>query len=321
MMQLTLLIKFTERVRVLIEIKGVTKKYGDYTAIENVNITVEDSSVYGIAGFNGCGKTTLLNVCAGVFKAEEGAVFLDGADAFDNSKERKEMFYLTDDTWFPAKNSVLSSAKYYAEYFPNFDFDVLQEVCDLFGLNSKANIKSLSKGMKKQAGLAIAFAASPKYLLIDETFDGLDPHKREILRKLLLEYINTTGASVVISSHNLADISDLCDHIAIINGKSVILNCAIEDISEHYRRVYLTFENPINEGLFKGVNYRKCELTERTATLLICGDVEKEIEKLSALGAENMKTELLTLEEVFSEETEAITDDGKIKSIFNKKRI
>ena len=305
----------------LIEIKGVTKKYGDYTAIEKVNITVEDSSVYGIAGFNGCGKTTLLNVCAGVFKAEEGVVLLDGADAFDNSKERKEMFYLTDDTWFPAKNSVLSSAKYYAEYFPNFDFDVLQEVCDLFGLNSKANIKSLSKGMKKQAGLAIAFAASPKYLLIDETFDGLDPHKREILRKLLLEYINTTGASVIISSHNLADISDLCDHIAIINGKNVILNCAIEDISEHYRRVYLTFENPINEGLFKGVNYRKCELTERTATLLICGDVEKEIEKLSALGAENMKTELLTLEEVFSEETEAITDDGKIKSIFNKKRI
>lgn len=305
----------------MIEIKGVTKKYGDYTAIENVNITVEDSSVYGIAGFNGCGKTTLLNVCAGVFKAEEGVVLLDGADAFDNSKERKEMFYLTDDTWFPAKNSVLSSAKYYAEYFPNFDFDVLQEVCDLFGLNSKASIKSLSKGMKKQAGLAIAFAASPKYLLIDETFDGLDPHKREILRKLLLEYINTTGASVIISSHNLADISDLCDHIAIINGKSVILNCAIEDISEHYRRVYLTFENPINEELFKGVNYRKCELTEKTATLLICGDVEKEIEKLENLGAENMKTELLTLEEVFSEETEAITDDGKIKSIFNKKRI
>ncbi len=305
----------------LIEIKGVTKKYGDYTAIENVNITVEDSSVYGIAGFNGCGKTTLLNVCAGVFKAEEGAVFLDGADAFDNSKERKELFYLTDDTWFPAKNSVLSSAKYFSKYFPGFDFDVLQEVCDLFGLNSKSNIKSLSKGMKKQAGLAIAFAASPKYLLIDETFDGLDPHKREILRKLLLEYINTTGASVIISSHNLADISDLCDHIAIINGKSVILNCAIEDISEHYRRVYMTFENQVNEELFKGVNYRKCELTERTATLIVCGDVEKEIEKLSALGAENIKTELLTLEEVFSEETEAITDDGKIKSVFRKKRI
>lgn len=305
----------------LIEIKGVTKKYGDYTAIENVNITVEDSSVFGIAGFNGCGKTTLLNVCAGVFKAEEGAVFLNGADAFDNSKERKEMFYLTDDTWFPVKSSVKGSAKYYSEYFPDFDFEVFEEVCGLFGLKSNSNIKSLSKGMKKQAGLAIAFAASPKYLLIDETFDGLDPHKREILRKLLLEYINTTGASVIISSHNLADISDLCDHIAIINGKNVILNCAIEDISEHYRRVYLTFENSVNEELFKGVSYRKCELTERTATLLVCGDVENEIKKLENLGAESIKTELLTLEEVFSEETEAITDDGKIKSVFRKKRI
>ncbi len=305
----------------MIEIKGVTKKYGDYTAIENVNITVEDSSVFGIAGFNGCGKTTLLNVCAGVFKAEEGAVFLDGEDAFDNSKERKELFYLTDDTWFPVKTSIKGSAKYYSKYFPDFDFDVFEEICGLFGLNKNANIKSLSKGMKKQAGLAIAFAASPKYLLIDETFDGLDPHKREILRKLLLEYINTTGASVIISSHNLAEISGLCDHIAIINGKNIILNCAIEDISEHYRRVYLTFGNSVNEEMFKGINYRKCELTERTATLLVCGDAEKEIEKLYSLGAESMKTELLTLEEVFSEETEAITDDGKIKSIFNKKRI
>ena len=305
----------------LIEIKGVTKKYGDYTAIENVNITVEDSSVFGVAGFNGCGKTTLLNVCAGVFKAEEGAAFLDGADAFDNAKERKELFYLTDDTWFPVKSSVKGSAKYYAEYFPDFDFEVFQEVCGLFGLDSNSNIKALSKGMKKQAGLAIAFGASPKYLLIDETFDGLDPHKREILRKLLLEYINATGASVIISSHNLADISDLCDHIAIINGKNVILNCAIEDISEHYRRVYMTFENAVNEGVFKGVNYRKCELTERTAILLICGDVEAEIQKLENLGAESIKTERLTLEEVFSEETEAITDDGKIKSVFRKKRI
>lgn len=321
MMQLTLLEKFTERVRAMIEIKDVTKKYGEYTAVENVNITVEDSSVFGIAGFNGCGKTTLLNVCAGVFKAESGAVYLDGADAFDNSKERKEMFYLTDDTWFPSKNSVYSSAKYYSEYFPNFDFEILKEVCDLFGLNMKANIKSLSKGMKKQAGLAIAFAASPKYLLIDETFDGLDPHKREILRKLLLEYINTTGASVIISSHNLADISDLCDHIAIINGKNVILNCAMEDISEHYRRVYMTFSKVVSQAFFKDINYRKCELTEKTATLLVCGDVEKEIEKLSVLGAENIKTELLTLEEVFSEETEAITDDRKIKSVFRKKRV
>ncbi len=305
----------------MIEIKGVTKKYGDYTAIENVNIKVEDSSVFGIAGFNGCGKTTLLNVCAGVFESEEGGAFLDGANAFDNEKERKELFYLTDDIWFPAKNSVLSSAKYYAKYFPDFDFDVFRQICDIFGLNTKANIKSLSKGMKKQAGLAIAFGASPKYLLIDETFDGLDPHKREILRKLLLEYINTTGASVIISSHNLADISDLCDHIAIINGKNVILNCAIEDISEHYRRVYITFENSVNKEFFKGVSYRRCELTEKTATLLICGDVEKEIQKLDNLGAESIKTELLTLEEVFSEETEAITDDGKIKSIFSKKRV
>ena len=170
--------------------------------------------------------------------------------------------------------------------------------------------------MKKQASLAIAFAAKPKYLLIDETFDGLDPHKKELLRKLLLEYINDMGASVIISSHDLGEISGVCDHIAIINGKNVILNCAIEDVSEHFRRVKMIFSKPVTENTFKGINYRKIKLSGRAVSMIVCGDVQSEIQKLNKLGAESIETNLLTLEEVFSEETEVMTDNEKIKSIF-----
>ena len=300
----------------MIEIKSVTKCYGDYTAIENIDITVEDSSVLGLAGFNGSGKTTLLNVCAGIFKADTGCVLLDGKESFDNAVERAQLFYLSDNFYFPVASSIKSAAKFYANYFPQFDFKILNSVLEIFGLDIKKNVRSLSKGMTKQAALAIAFAAKPKHLLIDETFDGLDPHKKELLRKLLLEYINDTGASVIISSHDLGEISGVCDHVAIINGKNVILNCAIEDVSEHFRRVKMTFSQPVTEITFKGINYRKIKLSGRAVSMIVCGDVQSEIQKLNNLAAESIETTLLTLEEVFSEETEAVTDNEKIKSIF-----
>ncbi len=300
----------------MIEIKGITKSYGSYVAIEDINITVEDSSVLGLAGFNGSGKTTLLNVCAGIYKSDKGSVLLDGKDAFDNDKERFSLFFLSDNFYFPVASSIKTAAKFYANYFPQFDFKILNSVLEIFGLDIKKNVRSLSKGMTKQAAIAIAFAAKPKYLLIDETFDGLDPHKKELLRKLLLEYINDTGASVIISSHDLGEISGVCDHIAIINGKNVILNCAIEDVSEHFRRVKMMFPHPVTETTFEDINYRKIKLSGRAVSMIICGDVQSEIQKLNKLGAESIETTLLTLEEVFSEETEAVTDNEKIKSIF-----
>ena len=300
----------------MIEIKSVTKKYGNFTAIDNINLTVEDSSVLGIIGFNGSGKTTLLNVCAGIFRSDNGGVYFDGADVFDNNKERMNMFYLSDNLYFPPSSTIKSAAKYYASFYPDFDTKILNSICELFGLKIKSSLRSLSKGMKKQASLAIAFAAKPKYLLIDETFDGLDPHKKELLKKLLLEYINETNTSVIIASHDLVEISGVCDHIAIINGKNIILNCAVDDISKHYRHIQLTFTEAVNNDIFKDINYRKLKISGKTATMTICGDIEKELEKLNKLGAPEITTKHLTLEEVFIEETEAESENEKIKTIF-----
>ena len=300
----------------MIEIKSVTKRYGNYTAIEDISLTVADCSVLGIAGFNGCGKTTLLNVCAGIFKADNGVVLLDGNDAFDNNQERTQLFYVSDEMWFPVGATLLSAAKYYKGYYPTFDFKTFDLLCDLFSLDKKKPIRSFSKGMTRQAGLVIAFASKPKYLLIDETFDGLDPHKKEVLRKLILEYINETQASVIISSHDLAEISGVCDHIAIIKGKKLVLNSAIEDVSSGFRRVTLSFSNSVDESLFTDVNCKNINIHGKNVTLTIFGDVETELSKLNELGAQTVDVQLLTLEEVFSEETEAQSDNEKIKRIF-----
>ena len=300
----------------MIEIKSVTKKYGDFTAIENINLTVEDCSVLGLAGFNGCGKTTLLNVCAGIFKADSGAVYLDDKDVFDNDVERQNLFYVSDELWFPVGATIKSAAKYYSTYYPQFDFKMLESLCDLFSLDMKKPIRGFSKGMTRQAGLVIAFAAKPKYLLIDETFDGLDPHKKELLRKLILEYINETGASVIVSSHDLGEISGVCDHIAIIKGKKLIFNSPIEDISNTFRKVTLTFKESPTEDLFANLNIRNLKIMSKTAVFTLHGNIDEELEKVNSLGAEKVETQLLTLEEVFSEETEAQSDNEKIKQIF-----
>lgn len=300
----------------MIEIKSVTKKYGDFTAIENIFLTVEDCSVLGIAGFNGCGKTTLLNVCAGIFKADKGEVLLDGKDVFDNNEEKLSLFYVSDNMWFPVGATILSAAKYYAGYFKQFDFDVLKNLCDLFNLDPKKPIKSFSKGMTRQAGLAIAFASKPKYLLIDETFDGLDPHKKEVVRKLLLEYINESSASVIVSSHDLAEISGVCDRIAIMNGSKIVFDTSIDDISKDFRKVVVTFSEPASEDMFKEFNCRHLKVSGKTASMTLKGDIDQQLSKLSSLEPVNINTSLLTLEEVFSEETEAQTDNEKIKRIF-----
>lgn len=302
----------------MIKIASVTKKYDDFTAIENINIEVADTSVFALTGFNGSGKTTLLNICAGIVKATSGEVLLDGKNAFDNDEERKKLFYISDNMFFPSTATVLSSARYYAKHYPEFNFNVFYAVLDIFNLSPSFSIKSLSKGMKKQVQLALGFAASPKYFLIDETFDGLDPHKRDLLKKLILEYINETGASIIIASHNLQEVADICDHVAIINGKNVILNCAIEEISDKFRKVTVQFKSPVTYETFQGINYHNLKFGGNTAVVIVCGDVEAETEKIRALDVESIECERLTLEEVFIEETEAQGKNEKIKSIFKR---
>ena len=300
----------------MIEIKSVTKKYGNFTAIDNIDLVVDDCSVFGLAGFNGCGKTTLLNVCAGVFKPENGAVYLDGENVYDNNALRKSLFYLSDNMFFPTGATILSAAKFYAGYMQNFNFETLKSLCDLFSLDLKKPIRGFSKGMTRQAGLAIAFASKPKYLLIDETFDGLDPHKKEIVRKLLLEYINDCDASVIISSHDLAEIAGVCDHIAIMNGSKIVLNTSIDDVSNDFRKVVVTFSESVTKEIFNVFNCRHLKISGNKASFILCGNINEQLNRLSMLSPVNVDCSTLTLEEVFSEETEAQTDNEKIKRIF-----
>ena len=300
----------------MIEFVNVTKKFGDFTAVENITFRVEPSSIYGLIGYNGAGKTTLLKTAAGIYKSDEGTVLMDGVDTYDNDTVRREMFYIPDDLYFPMNATINSMAKFYADYYPNFSMKTLNNLVEVFGLDPKKKIRGFSKGMQRQTEIILALASHPKYMLLDETFDGLDPHKKEVTKKLFIEYVAESECSLVISSHNLSELSELCDNVGLINGKQLVMDCSVYDISKNYSKIRLIFDRDVTENDFKNIKYKSLEIDGRVAMIIFDKDTIEEKQKLNALLPMAVDEYQLTMEEVFLNEMEDKKYD--ITKIFEK---
>ncbi len=286
----------------MIEVKNITKKFGDFTAIEDINFTVEESSIYGLVGYNGAGKTTLLKVCAGIYKPEGGAVFIDNENVFDNGKIRANMFYVPDDLYFPPAANLLRMKKIYKGYYPNFSDKVFDKMVEAMGFDPKKNISSFSKGMQRQAEVVLAMATRPKYMLLDEVFDGIDPQKRSFCKNLFLEYMAETGCSMIMSSHNLQEVADLCDRVALINGKRLKMNVSVDDISSAYKKYIMIFTENIDKSMFDGIANKGIKVDGKLVTIIVAKDFDEK--QLLALKPIHIDSVNLSFEEVFLNEME-----------------
>ena len=300
----------------MIEFINVTKNFGDFTAVEDISFKVEPSSIYGLIGYNGAGKTTLLKTAAGIYKADGGNVLIDGQYSYDNDDVRRDLFYIPDDLYFPMNASIKSMAKFYADYHPNFSFKTLENLLSVFGLDPKKKIRGFSKGMQRQAEIILALASHPKYMLLDETFDGLDPQKKETTRKLFMEYMAESECSLIISSHNLSELADLCDHVGLINGKKLTMDCSVYDISQKYSKIRLIFDRDVTEDDFKDIQYKSLDIDGRVAMVIFESNTEEQKQKLNALLPMAIDEYKLTMEEVFLNEMEEKKYD--ITKIFEK---
>lgn len=288
----------------MIEFNNVTKKFGDFVAIEDITFKVEPSSIYGLIGYNGAGKTTLLKTAAGIYMADGGDIVMGGQYVFDNDDIRKDLFYIPDDLYFPMGASLKTMAKFYADYYPNFSYKTFENLVDVFGLDKKKKIRGFSKGMQRQSEIILGLSTHPKYLLLDETFDGLDPQKKEITKKLFVEYIAENDASLIISSHNLTELSNLCDHIGLINGKRLTMDCSVYDVSQNYSKVRVIFDREVTEDDFKAIKYKSLDIDGKIAMIIFAGNAEEEKAKLNALRPIAVDEYQLTMEEVFLNEME-----------------
>lgn len=288
----------------MIEVKNLTKRYGKFTALQNISLSVDKGGIYGLVGYNGAGKTTLLKNISGIYKPEEGAVFFNSKPIFDNPKVKEKIFFIPDDLYFGTYANMNKMANFYNGYYSKFDYSMFKRLTAAFGLDPTKRINGFSKGMQRQAEIVLAMSTKPELILLDESFDGIDPQKRMLIRGLLTEYINDFEATVIISSHNLTELEDLCTDIGIINGKKIVISGKVEDLSYGKSKYRLAFSRPFTLDEFSDIDCQNLKKDGQLAMFTVTGDSEKVQEQIKALNPAVIERINLSLEEIFLEEME-----------------
>ena len=288
----------------MIKVSNITKTFDDFTAIDNLSLEIGDSSIYGLVGYNGAGKTTLLKTIAGVYVPDSGTVEMDGIDLFKHPEKKQELFYVPDDLYFGLSSSMKSMANYYKSFYPNFWMESFHKLAGLFGLDIHKNIMGFSKGMQRQAEMVLGLSTLPKVILLDESFDGLDPAKRNLTKKLLLDYMADKECSILISSHNLHELADMCDHIALMNGKSIAMDCAVDDMNGSRCKFRLAYTENVDRNVFNGIEYKNYKADGKIVSFTVSKNLEEAERIIAASNPVLTERFPLSLEEIFLEEME-----------------
>lgn len=290
----------------MIEVVNVTKKFGDFTAIQDLNFKVSDGSIYGLIGYNGAGKTTLLKTITGVYKPDGGEVRLDGENAFDNAKMKQHMFYVPDDIYFAPYANMEKMAKFYNGFYPDFSFDTFRKLSEVFGLDTKARINGFSKGMQRQAEIVLGISTKPDFILFDETFDGLDPVMRNLVKKLICGDVADNNATVIVTSHSLRELEDLCDHLSLLHKGGLVLDSDVFELKTSQFKVQVAFKDDFDESKFEGIRITRYRQEGSVANMIVSGDREQTMDIINAMNPVVFDVLPLTLEEVFTYEMEAL---------------
>ena len=278
----------------MIEIKGLGKSYGPKKVLEKVNLTVPDASVFGLVGINGAGKTTLLRMMADVLRPDEGTVEYDGENIAGNAKKRKELFFLPDDPYYAAGTTVEKLVELYKSFY-SFDDELFSRYEKLFSLERRTPVRNFSKGMKRQAFAALAIACRPKYLLLDEAFDGLDPLARLELKRGI---ISLEGTTAVISSHSLRELEDICSGFALLDGGAVADAGDLSETLEKVHKFQAAFEEPVPRERFP-FECLSFESEGRVVRFVVRGGREEIVSALKALSPIFVEEIKVDFEELF----------------------
>lgn len=299
----------------MIKAVGLTKIFDGKKALDAIDLSINDGSIYGLVGSNGSGKSTLLRLAAGIYMPDSGEITADGEKVFDNFRKKTEIAYLGDTPFFMPHATIKETARFYRTVYPNFDNALYNRLLEIFPLDYKAKIATMSKGMQRQAALIMAIASSPKYLLLDEAFDGLDPVIRKVLKSILIEGAENRSMTTVIASHNLRELEDLCDSVGLIHGGNIIFSDPIEALKGKLHKVQTAFSRLPEVSVFSGLDVLKIERSGSIISMIVRGDGEEimaYINRLSPIFSECIEP---TLEEMFVYELGVTGYD--FKSIIN----
>ena len=296
----------------MIEINGVNKSFGELKALDNIIATIQEGSIFGLVGTNGAGKSTLLRILSGVLKADSGMALVDGENVYENPGVKAKICFLSDTAYFFPNATIQTMENYYAIVYPNFNRERFTDLVEKFGLSKKRKINSFSKGMKKQVSVLLGICTGTKYLLCDETFDGLDPVMRQAVKSIFAMELMNRQFTPVIASHSLRELEDICDHVGLLHQGGILLSKDLEDMKFHIHKVQCVIPDPAKEEeLLTELHVLQHDKRGSLLTVVARGtrqEILMSIEDKKPIFSEVIP---LTLEEIFISETEVAGYDVK----------
>lgn len=284
----------------MILVKELSKQIDHKQILDNINLNIPKGSIYGIIGENGAGKTTLIRHLVGAYQGDSGYVELEGMRIYDNPEAKSKLVYIPDEFSDTFGHNINDIKKLYQGIYPSFDEVRYARLMKMFKHNSLENFSKFSKGMKKQVMFILALSIMPEYLIMDEPFDGLDPHVRKVIWDILIQDVSERNMTIFISSHHLNELDSMCDHIALINDGKIVFEESLERLKEGYHKIQIVLEcGDYMYSLEKELNVLSHQMMGRVHTLIVSGDIEvigQTIERYHPLVNESLA---LSLEEIF----------------------
>ena len=290
----------------MIEIKNLCKSFdGTVDVLKDLNCCIPDNAIYGLVGANGSGKSTLLRCINSIYKATSGEIVVDGLPSYDNEEIKKEMVFIPDDLFFYPGYSLYDTAKYYQSMYDNFDLEFVFDTARKLKLDFDKSINTFSKGMRRQCAIICALATNAKYIFFDETFDGIDPVVRQYFKKLIASQMTKKDTTVIMTSHNLRELEDICDNLGLIYNQKILFESDVNTLKTNMLKVQISLKEDFDEDTFSKLDVLSYKRIGKVATLIINDKkgTKKYLESLKPIILDYLP---LTLEEIFIYQMEAL---------------
>lgn len=281
----------------MIEVKHLTKTFGSFKALDDLSMCVPNGSIYGLVGPNGAGKSTLIRHLTGVFRPDSGDIFYDGEPVYENAALKARIAYIPDDVFYFGSASLLDMSKFYAGLYPKYDKELYTRLLNVFGLNEKMQIRRMSKGMQKQAAFILSICVRADYMLLDEPVDGLDPVMRRQVWSIILQDVAEHGTTVLVSSHNLRELEDVCSCVGIVDHGKLMLERDLTELQDNLVKVQVVFDE--RYGAPQNLDVLHESKTGKITTLIVRGKPSDLADTFNSVSPVFFDMVPLTLEEIF----------------------
>ena len=282
----------------MIEVRDVVKKFDGFAALDGASLSVPTGSVYGLVGPNGAGKSTIIRHLTGIYRQDSGTVAIGGESVWENADLKSRIAVIPDDWYYFNQASIRDMMRFYKGFYPNFSMERYDKLKEVFSIDEKKTIRRLSKGMQKQVAFWLALSCMPDYLILDEPVDGLDPVMRRQVWSLMMGDVSERGTTVLVSSHNLRELEDVCDHVGIMDHGKVLLERSLAQLQDNMVKLQVVFQDGVNE-VPADLPVLHASKVGRIHTLIMPMNAEEATARLSTYNPMLVDAVPLTLEEIF----------------------